>query len=646
MIGGIAGRLNHNGVIVEEGEVNKMLSLLGPTGAGRNTLFVDKELTLGQMSLGIDRGFENDEAPLIDGESNLAIAANACLTNREDIIDEIYDRGSRRHKMSDSALIMKAYEKWGTKCPEKFAGPFSFALWDGKNQRLFCARDHMGRYSFCYHISENGFIFGSEVKAILAAKGMEATLNPLYLTDFILALQCDAESTAFHGVSHLPAAHAMTVEGGSCKKWLYWTPGNAPDVRFTKKTDYVDAFADLLSKATANCIAEPGKVGLQTGGGLQTAAIASTVSHILKERGERLFGVSYVLRPGYDGPLQDEREYTDELASLHDLDLKYVWQGPSFPHPFAPDVEDRFYYLDSPEANAFGHDHYAVYGAMKDSGVKMILTPGGPLFGHMPLTMREISQQRRASRAGLLKTRVTGMVTDFLSDSQYNKLLRFSGRGGAINDRINLFDNDLSRRLDLRERVWANLQNLPGRGRSRASLRDNLVQIIENRIGLGKKYMSHKERVYECSFHAPFMDRRLIEFAVGIASRPADWGGDFRELLRESLQGKAPQKILDRKSGTSYPVDISERKTGAKGDILQALSAIPAGDEVWEYVDREKAGALASLTSPHLDNYKHWFTQGPHILVRIIMLQRFLPMVNNGRFEGPDNTIAPHFTGV
>lgn len=630
MIGGIAGRLNHNGVIVEEGEVNKMLSLLGPTEAERNALNVENGLAMGQMSLGIDQDFDNDNAPLMDKESGLAVAANACILNRDELIDAIFGESEGKANISDSALIMKAYEKWGVSCPERLSGYFAFVIWDVRNERLFCARDHMGYYSFCYHLSNLGFIFASEVKAVLAADGMKAITNPLYMADFILALQCDSESTAFEGVNHLPAAHAMTIEGDKCTKWQYWQPSEAPELNYNNKKDYVGVFGELISKLISCHITGNEKVGLQMGGGLQTAAITSTAAPLIKAQGKRLFGVSYVLRPGYEGILRDEQEHTDALAKFHDMDLKYVWQGPSFPHPFGPDVEDRFYFLDSPEANAFGHDHYAVYGAMKENGVKVMLSPGGVLFGRLPLTIKERIGQEHTG----LKSITKEMLNTFLSDSQHNKLIRMRGHSD-IGERVDLFNQDLKRDLDLTERVWANLDKLPGRRRPRASFRDNLVLAVEEYMGNRNKYISHKERVYGYSFRNIFMDKRLIDFAVGIASRPKIWGGDFRNLMRESFREIAPEKILNRKGRTSYPVDISERKTGAKEKILQSLEQIKSDDDLWNYLDKEKVERYTEAVSPHLDDYNKWSTQPPYIVVRIIMLQRFLPMVRNGSFERP-----------
>ena len=66
----------------------------------------------------------------------------------------------------DSYFILKAYQKWGEKCPEELLGDFAFAIWDRDNKKLFCARDHMGVKQFYYYLSDNAFYFATEIKAI------------------------------------------------------------------------------------------------------------------------------------------------------------------------------------------------------------------------------------------------------------------------------------------------------------------------------------------------------------------------------------------------------------------------------------------------------------------------------------------------
>ena len=63
---------------------------------------------------------------------------------------------------SDTEVLIRAYEQWGTACVERFNGMWAFALWDTKRQRLFCSRDRLGEKPFFYSVTNNMFIFASD----------------------------------------------------------------------------------------------------------------------------------------------------------------------------------------------------------------------------------------------------------------------------------------------------------------------------------------------------------------------------------------------------------------------------------------------------------------------------------------------------
>ncbi len=91
-----------------------------------------------------------------------------------------------KEDVSDSYFILKAYEKWGEKCPEKLLGDFAFAIWDENEEKLFCARDHMGVKPFYYYLDDEMFVFGTEIKSLFCVPGVPYKLNDLKMAFFIL----------------------------------------------------------------------------------------------------------------------------------------------------------------------------------------------------------------------------------------------------------------------------------------------------------------------------------------------------------------------------------------------------------------------------------------------------------------------------
>ena len=94
-----------------------------------------------------------EKLPQQDDEAGLVITADARIDNRDELFDALGIPNPDRPTMPDSALILKAYRKWGQDCPNHLLGAFAFTIWDKKEQSLFCARDQMGFKPFYYYRS-------------------------------------------------------------------------------------------------------------------------------------------------------------------------------------------------------------------------------------------------------------------------------------------------------------------------------------------------------------------------------------------------------------------------------------------------------------------------------------------------------------
>ena len=125
-------------------------------------------------------------------------------------------------------------------------GDFAFAVWDGANATLFCARDHFGVKPFYYSASSDRFAFASEIKALLALPGMDRELNEAPIADFLVALVSDSSSTFYSRVLRLPAGHHMTVTPLGRRLQSYWRPGPS---RSRVVGDAAEQFRELFFRA-------------------------------------------------------------------------------------------------------------------------------------------------------------------------------------------------------------------------------------------------------------------------------------------------------------------------------------------------------------------------------------------------------------
>src|SRR5207244_8766417 len=86
---------------------------------------------------------------------------------------------------SDTEVLLEAYRRWGAGCLDELSGMFAFALWDGRERRLFCARDRAGEKPLYYACVDGGFLFASELKALLEWPGFVRRVDYDAVIDFL-----------------------------------------------------------------------------------------------------------------------------------------------------------------------------------------------------------------------------------------------------------------------------------------------------------------------------------------------------------------------------------------------------------------------------------------------------------------------------
>ena len=169
-ITGIFYRNNHSVKFDQIKKMNDSLSHRGPDGS---KVLNYESIALGHQMLYTTKESLKETLPFKD-KSGLIITADARIDNREELADQLKIDNSPEN--SDSQFILEAYKKWGDKCPEKLLGDFAFAIWDIGEQKLFCARDHMGIKSFYYYLTDEHLFFATEIRHFLPTQKLNVNL--------------------------------------------------------------------------------------------------------------------------------------------------------------------------------------------------------------------------------------------------------------------------------------------------------------------------------------------------------------------------------------------------------------------------------------------------------------------------------------
>src|SRR5882724_873063 len=220
---GIAGILEFDAQRpVEQARLERMRAVLrhrGPDGEG---VAVRGRAGLAHSRLSII-DLRGGGQPMSDPSNRVWISYNGEIYNFRELRAELGSLGFSFSTQSDTEVILRAYEAFGEDCVQHLRGMFAFAIWDEGRQRLFLARDRLGIKPLYYAVTEDEILFGSEIKAILAADGVHPELNRAILPEFLATRFIAGSETFFRGVYKLLPGCVLTwTPAGGLHQRRYW----------------------------------------------------------------------------------------------------------------------------------------------------------------------------------------------------------------------------------------------------------------------------------------------------------------------------------------------------------------------------------------------------------------------------------------
>ncbi|MCI9190268.1 MAG: hypothetical protein HFH84_11705 [Lachnospiraceae bacterium] len=144
---------------------------------------------------------EGSVQPMANETGDLVLVFNGEIYNYQELRQELLEAGHIFSTQGDSEVLLHGYEEWGVHLPEHLRGMFAFAIWDEKNEALYAARDPFGIKPFYYALTDDCFVFASEIKGILPHPSYKKKLNPEALEQY-LSFQYSAKNQ--HGKLGLP----------------------------------------------------------------------------------------------------------------------------------------------------------------------------------------------------------------------------------------------------------------------------------------------------------------------------------------------------------------------------------------------------------------------------------------------------------
>jgi len=221
---GIAGLVTEHGAPADAALASAMCGRMrhrGPDGYGH---FEEGPVALGHLRLSIidlDGGWQ----PIGNEDGRLQVIFNGEIYNYVDIREELEAKGHRFKTHSDTEVLVHLYEEQGERMAERLNGMFAFAIWDRRSGELFLARDRFGKKPLYYSTSTPGYriVFASELKAFAAVPGVDFTVRPESVADFLAFSYVPDPDSIYKSIRKLPPATTMKLTADGPKLRRYWS---------------------------------------------------------------------------------------------------------------------------------------------------------------------------------------------------------------------------------------------------------------------------------------------------------------------------------------------------------------------------------------------------------------------------------------
>lgn len=313
----------------------------------------------------------HERQPALRGAGVLCLVADARIDNRSELTRALGLPAA--DGTCDADLIVEAYYRWGPKCAERLVGDFAFALWDGRTEMLFCARDAMGVKPFYYFVSDTLFAFASEAKALLTLPEVSHDVDPLEIASFVDGSTEDRTRTIYKAIRRLPAAHTLWIGARSFVQSRYWRPDGERELRLSNSDDYADAFRELFGEAVRARMRSVHRVGAALSGGLDSSSIVCMARRggvVDSTTPLQTFSLVFPTLPDKDRRLIDERKYIDSVLRSVDVQETFVHGDELSP---VADIDDILDQMDEPFAAPNLYLHWSMYKAAQAAGVRVFL---------------------------------------------------------------------------------------------------------------------------------------------------------------------------------------------------------------------------------------------------------------------------------
>ncbi|GII92848.1 asparagine synthetase B family protein [Sinosporangium siamense] len=489
--------------------------------------------------LGCRHGFVGGGPRLVVAYGDaVVVALDGRIVNAASLRTELSGYGRYTRIGDDTDLVGHAYLHWGDRFADHLEGAFATVLWHPRVKRLILVRDRFGTRPLYYHRTDEGLVFGSEPKAVMAHPQVEAVANTASLRE-LLASTATPGSGILRGLHRVFPGGQLTFDRDGMREHRYWRLAAAPHHHALHTT--VGMVRELLEASVEKQIGDD-TPGVLLSGGLAssaTAALAAAVLDRWRARPLRTFTAGFPeVGPVLPGPMRGLEDRPHAAAVAEHLGTEHLYL------PLCPSAHT------DPTARG------SAVAAQQDTPVAAPQFPAS-----LRMLCRQVSRHTRTVLGGhraniVFANTAFGPVTGDAGAPPTGSHMWSAMPGGRMSSRglgTGLFSPGLLDELDLAAyRADTHLTDvaaaprLSGESPLERRMREITYSTLQGRHELATMLDDGASSIEGVDLRSPFSDHRLVEYVFNVPWAMKRFDGRPQTLLRAAVCDLLPDSIMER----------------------------------------------------------------------------------------------------
>ncbi|MDQ8186270.1 asparagine synthase-related protein [Pelagicoccus sp. SDUM812002] len=554
----IAGIVERTGPVAVQ-NLNKQgaaLQIHGPDASGK---WYDDNCGLVSNLLRVTPEDYHDNQPLV--ENGITIVADVRLDNRDDLLPKLGLNSTIRAPISDTALILRSYQKWGHSCLERLIGAFTFAIWEKQTRSLFLARDQRGEKTVFYHESNGCFAFASMPKGLFALPWIKRNLNGRKLAEFLVLDHSNHATTFYRGIDRLPPGHSIEVRPQGYRLKKYWSLNLNESVEYSSDKEYEEHGRELLNTCVKSNLRSTSSIGAMMSGGLDSSAVACTAARLLSASGGAIQTYTEVPDQSLNLPPPNRARYCDESLFIHDVCEMHANISPHFVESTTPNLfknfEKRSELLEGPYRNPFNQiwlEDIAEVASQQGNNVLLTGQSGNMSFsydglwnlpslfgtlqwGKLVRILRDTSREQEIPLSALTRSK---LIMPLCPNPIWKMAMKYRNKGGFPWKSYSAINSDFILQHGLREKFEDGSYRVSNDGKKARS---------DTAIGYDYfgEFLQCISTMFGIELRDPLGDIRLLQWCLSIPESQYLRHGQPRWLATRIGSGLLPPSILNNK---------------------------------------------------------------------------------------------------